>query len=117
MKDSALLLVTFGSTYPGPHETFARTRAFFAEAYPDSDIYMAFTSRICIARWYKKTGEQYHTADVILDKIGQAGYKRVRIQSLHIIPGLEFSFIHNLYHAHKHKPFASIQTSLKCLIK
>ena len=97
MKDSALLLVTFGSTYPGPHETFARTRAFFAEAYPDSDIYMAFTSRICIARWYKKTGEQYHTADVILDKIGQAGYKRVRIQSLHIIPGLEFSFIHNLY--------------------
>ena len=75
MKDSALLLVTFGSTYPGPHETFARTRAFFAEAYPDSDIYMAFTSRICIARWYKKTGEQYHTADVILDKIGQAGYK------------------------------------------
>lgn len=97
MKESALLLVTFGSTYPGPHETFARIRAFFAEAYPESDIFMAFTSRICIARWKKKTGEEYHTADVILEEIGRAGYKQVRIQSLHIIPGLEFSFIHNLY--------------------
>lgn len=97
MKDSALILVTFGSTYPGPHETFARIREFFGEAYPDRDIFMAFTSGICARRWFKKTGEQYHSADIILDELGQKGYRDILIQSLHIIPGLEYSFIHDIY--------------------
>lgn len=97
MKQSALLLVTFGSTYQGPHDTFARIRAFFGEVYPECDVFMAFTSGICIRRWYKKTGEQYRTADVILEQIGEAGYKSVLIQSLHIIPGMEYSFIQDRY--------------------
>lgn len=97
MKPSALVLVTFGSTYPGPHQTFATIRAFFAEAYPEHDIYMAFTSSICARRWREKTGEQYHSADILLEEIGQRAYRDVLIQSLHIIPGLEYSFIHNIY--------------------
>lgn len=96
-KRSALLLVTFGSTYPGPHETFARIRAFFGDAYPEHDIFMAFTSGICMRRWYKKTGEQYYPADVWLEAIGRSGYEDVIIQSLHIIPGLEYSFIWDIY--------------------
>lgn len=95
--DDAILLVTFGSTYPGPHRTFARIRAFFAEHYPDRDIYMAFTSGMCMRRWYDKTGEQYYPADQWLEAIGAAGYRRVSIQSLHIIPGLEYSFIRERY--------------------
>lgn len=95
--DHALLLVTFGSTYPGPHRTFARIRAFFAEAFPDRDIYMAFTSGMCMRRWYDKSGEQYYPADVWLEALGAAGYSRVSIQSLHIIPGLEYSFIRQRY--------------------
>lgn len=97
MKQKALVLVTFGSTYPGPHETFARIRAFFGEAYPEHDIFMAFTSGICARRWHQKTGELYHSADVLLEQIGSAGYSSVLIQSLHIIPGLEYSFIHDIY--------------------
>lgn len=93
----ALILVTFGSTYLGPHETFARIREFFAEAYPEHDIHMAFTSGICAARWHKKTGERYRSADLILKDLGEAGYGEVLIQSLHIIPGLEYSFIHRRY--------------------
>ncbi len=96
-KPYALVLVTFGSTYPGPHETFAKLRSFFGEAYPEHDIYMAFTSGICARRWYKKTGEQYYSADILLENIGQQGYQAVLIQSLHIIPGLEYSFIHKRY--------------------
>lgn len=95
--DHALLLVTFGSTYPGPHRTFARIRAFFAEAFPERDIYMAFTSGMCMRRWFDKTGEQYYPADQWLEAIGRAGYSRVSIQSLHIIPGMEYSFITDRY--------------------
>lgn len=97
MKSSALILVTFGSTYPGPHETFARIRKLFAQAYPQHQIFMAFTSGICSKRWFKKTGELYPSTDVILNEIGEAGYKEVLIQSLHIIPGLEYSFIEQRY--------------------
>lgn len=96
-SDEALLLVTFGSTYPGPHRTFAHIRAFFAQAFPQRDIYMAFTSGMCMRRWFEKSGEQYYPADKWLDAIGKQGYKRVSVQSLHIIPGLEYSFIHKRY--------------------
>lgn len=95
--ERALLLVTFGSTYPGPHRTFDRIREHFAEAFPDRDIFMAFTSGMCMRRWYEKSGEQYYPADQWLEAIGAAGYRQVSIQSLHIIPGLEYSFIHERY--------------------
>ena len=61
--DRALLLVTFGSTYEGPHQTFARLKATFAESFPDRDIYMAFTSKFCIRKWKEKTGEEYFATD------------------------------------------------------
>ena len=32
--ERALLLVTFGSTYEGPHKTFATLRNAFAESFP-----------------------------------------------------------------------------------
>lgn len=95
--DEVLLLVTFGSTHEEPHQTFAKIRQTFREAFPDTDIYMAFTSRICMKRWAEKTGQQYYAPDEWLKAIGQAGYKRVLIQSLHVIPGLEYSFITQKY--------------------
>lgn len=93
----ALLLVTFGSTYPGPHQTFARVKQHFAERFPERDVYMAFTSGMCMRRWFAKTGEQYYPADAWLSVLGQAGYERISIQSLHVIPGLEYSFIKKRY--------------------
>ncbi len=52
---------------------------------------MAFTSKFCIRKWLEKTGEKYYTTDKWLEAIGEAGYKAVSIQSLHVIPGLEYS--------------------------
>ena len=72
--ERALLLVTFGSTYEGPHKTFATLRQAFAESFPDRDIYMAFTSKFCIRKWKEKTGEEYFTTDKWLEAIGEAGY-------------------------------------------
>lgn len=107
---SALLLVTFGSTYPGPHQTFARIKAHFAERFPDRDIYMAFTSGMCMKRWFEKSGEQYYPADAWLSVLGEAGYERISIQSLHVIPGLEYSFIKNRYLPKFHQHYPHIPT-------
>lgn len=96
-ENEALLLVTFGSTYPGPHRTFAHIRAYFQALYPHRDIFMAFTSSVCMRRWHEKTGESYFPANQWLEAIGRAGYRQVSLQSLHIIPGLEYSFITKRY--------------------
>ena len=108
--ERALLLVTFGSTYEGPHKTFATLRNTFAESFPDRDIYMAFTSKFCIRKWLEKTGEEYYTTDKWLKAIGEAGYKAVSIQSLHVIPGLEYSFIDDRYVPQCHRLYPQIPT-------
>ena len=110
--ERALLLVTFGSTYEGPHKTFATLRNAFAESFPDRDIYMAFTSKFCIRKWLKKTGEEYYTTDKWLEAIGEAGYKAVSIQSLHVIPGLEYSFIDDRYIPQFHRLYPQIPTTV-----
>lgn len=108
----ALLLVTFGSTYEGPHQTFARLKQTFAENYPDRDIYLAFTSKFCIRKWQEKTGEAYYTTDKWLEALGEAGYSAISIQSLHVIPGLEYSFIEDRYLPLFHKQYPQIPTTV-----
>lgn len=93
----AILLVTFGSTHKEAHETFRKIRSSFAKAFPDKDIYMAFTSTICIKRWADKTGQKYETPDMCLSKIARENYNKIYVQSLHIIPGYEYSLIVNRY--------------------
>lgn len=96
-NEEAVLLVTFGSTHTGPHRTFASMRDAFQKAFPEKDLFMAFTSKICIKRWAEKSGELYHTPNVWLKAMGDAGYKRIVVQSLHVIPGLEYSLLSDRY--------------------
>lgn len=110
--DRALLLVTFGSTYEGPHQTFARLKQTFAENFPDRDIFLAFTSKFCIRKWQEKTGEAYYTTDKWLEALGQAGYRSISIQSLHVIPGLEYSFIEDRYLPLFHRQYPAIPTTV-----
>ncbi|WP_329903834.1 sirohydrochlorin cobaltochelatase [Porphyromonas pogonae] len=91
--DTALLLVTFGSTHQEAHDTFHKIASQFAQRFPDTDLYMAFTSKICMKRWFEKTGEQFHPASTLLDQLAGAGYSHINIQSLHVIPGEEYKMV------------------------
>lgn len=95
--DTALLLVTFGSTWKDPHATYEAQMAAFQEVFPNTDIYLSFTSKTCINRWYAATGEEFVTPDLWLEAFGLHGYKQVYIQSLHIIPGEEYSLLEEFY--------------------
>lgn len=92
--DTALLLVTFGSTWDAPQETFRKMKQQFAENFPDMDVYFSFTSEICITRCAAK-GWNYYAPSFYLQAIGQAGYKTVCVQSLHITPGEEYLRVQN----------------------
>lgn len=88
-SNDALLLVTFGSTWDSPQQTFKAMKQQFKEAFPNRDVYFAFTSNICITRCAAK-GWEYYDPTFYLKAIGNAGYHSVAVQSLHIIPGEEY---------------------------
>lgn len=93
--DTAILLCTFGSTYNESLSVYDDIIADFEAKFPDADIYMAFTSRTCIGRAEASTGEARYKLDQWLKAIGDAGYKRVAVQSLHVIPGEEYLSLMN----------------------
>ena len=93
--DSALLLVSFGSTCDAPQKTFQAMKSQFAEKFKDMDVYFAFTSEICITRCAAK-GLNYYSPSYYLQALGHAGYKTICVQSLHVIPGEEFLRVKNV---------------------
>ena len=95
--DTAILLVTFGSTYDEPHETYNKQIDQFKAAFPDADLFFSFTSVTCINRWDAATGEQFITPDLWLGSFIEKGYDHVYVQSLHVIPGEEFQVLRDYY--------------------
>lgn len=111
-KDKALLLVTFGSTWDEPQKTYDGMLDTFKKEFPDADVYLSFTSTTCITRWGAKTGEYYATPDLWLNAIGKAGYKDVMVQSLHVIPGEEYTLLRDYYVKKFKKAYTSIPVVL-----
>ena len=89
-NDTAILLCTFGSTFEESIKTYEATIADFKSAFPNADVYLSFTSRTCVNRVEAETGIARYQPDLWLNALGKAGYKRVAVQSLHIIPGEEY---------------------------
>lgn len=92
---TALLLCSFGSTYQQPQATYDQIIADYKAAYPNTDIYVSFTSRTIVSRVFAQIGIAYAQPDLWFKAIGEAGYKSVYVQSLHIIPGEEYLSLMN----------------------
>jgi len=89
-EKKAILLVSFGTTYP---ETRAKTimaleKEFKAE-FPDYKVVTAFTSRIIMRRIKEKEGITFHNPSEALDLLKAEGYTHVLVQGTHIMNGLE----------------------------
>ncbi len=93
-KDEAVLLVAFGSTWGNAFDAFDATKATYEKAFPDADVYVCFSSDICINR--ASQGENgikrdYYEPRYLLHAIGNAKYSKIYVQSLQVIPGEEFA--------------------------
>ncbi len=93
-KDKAILLVAFGSTWQNAFAAFDKTKAAYEAAFPEADVYVSFSSDICINR--ASAGEHdekrdYYEPRYLLHAIGAAKYSTICVQSLQVIPGEEFS--------------------------
>ena len=101
-KDVAVLLVAFGSTWNNAFQAFDATKKAYETAFPEADVYVSFSSDICINR--ASVGENfddegnivkrdYYEPRYLLHAIGAAKYNKIYVQSLQVIPGEEFAAV------------------------
>jgi sirohydrochlorin cobaltochelatase len=91
MKKQALLVISFGTSY---HETYHKTIEKICQdlqaAFPDSDLFLAYTSKIIVKKLKKRDGIDIMTPAEAMDKIVAGGYDEVLCQTTHVINGHEF---------------------------
>ena len=88
----AILVVSFGTSY---HETRKKTieacENKIKESFKDYDFYRAFTSGMIINKLKKRDNMFIDNPSEVLEKLYNAGYQEVVVQSLHIICGDEYN--------------------------
>ena len=101
-KNVAVLLVAFGSTWNNAFLAFDKTKAAYEAAFPNADVYVSFSSDICINRASVGENEDdngnivkrdYYEPRYLLHAIGAAKYSKIYVQSLQVIPGEEFAAV------------------------
>lgn len=99
-KDKAILLVAFGSTWNNSFLAFDATKAAYEKAFPAYDVFVSFSSDICINRAHEGenvdengniVSRDYYEPRYLLHAIGAAKYSEICVQSLQVIPGEEFA--------------------------
>ena len=99
-SNKALLLVAFGSTWEQAYDTFDKVVDEYKAAFPDWDVYLSFSSAICINN--ARAGENvapkdYYDPEHWLTAIGLAAYEKIAVQSLQVIPGEEYRRVRDSY--------------------
>ena len=87
----ALLIVSFGTSYAETCEkNIVACEQRIAQAYPDRDLFRAFTSQMIIRKLASRDGVHIDNPQQALARLADAGYQDVIIQSLHVINGDEY---------------------------
>nr|WP_129730631.1 sirohydrochlorin cobaltochelatase [Parabacteroides goldsteinii] len=94
-KDTAILLCSFGSTYNEATHVYDDIVSDFKAAFPDADVYLSFSSNTCIGRLEATRDTAYYHVDTWLNALAENDYKKVAVQSLHVIPGEEYLAVMN----------------------
>lgn len=97
-SDKAILLVAFGSTWQQAYDAFDNTVKEYKAKFPDYDVYLSFSSAICINR--AAAGENtakrnFYEPKYWLEAFGRVKYSEIIVQSMQVIPGEEFSRVVN----------------------
>lgn len=103
-KDKVILVVSFGTTYEETRKlTIESIEKCIEDKFEDYDIKRAFTSHMIIKSLKDRDGYIVDTPEEALSKIAEEGYKEVIVQSLHIIPGVEYDYVSNVVESYREK--------------
>ena len=99
-NNKVILLVAFGSTWQQAYDAFDSTVQAYKNAFPGYDVFLSFSSAICINR--AAAGENvaprnFYAPPFWLTAFAQDGvrYSEVVVQSLQVIPGEEYTRVIN----------------------
>ena len=97
-NSKAILLVAFGSTWQQAYDAFDLTRSEYEKEFAGYDVYLSFSSAICINR--AMAGENtdkrmFYEPKYWLEAFGRVQYSEIIVQSMQVIPGEEFSRVVN----------------------
>ncbi len=88
----AILLVTFGSSYPEAQKAFDTIDERVRNAFPDKEIRWAYTSRM-IRNKMAGEGMDILSPEQALAQLADDGFTKVAVQSLHVIMGSEYHYL------------------------
>lgn len=98
--NKAILLVAFGSTWQQAYDAFDGTIDAYEQQFPDYDVFLSFSSAICINR--AAAGENvdprnFYAPNFWLNAFAADGvkYDEIVVQSLQVIPGEEYTRVIN----------------------
>ncbi len=99
-SDKVILVVAFGSTWEQAFNAFDTTIEAYQKAFPKYDIFLSYSSAICINR--AAAGENgvtrnYYAPPFWLNAFAAEGvqYEEIVVQSLQVIPGEEYTRVIN----------------------
>ncbi|MCW3807164.1 sirohydrochlorin cobaltochelatase [Plebeiibacterium marinum] len=89
------VLVTFGSSYEAPQQTFATMGAAAKAKFPNEEIRWGYTSDLILNILRQGNGENgiqkdNDTPQEAITNMIKEGYSKFTVQSLHVIPGEEY---------------------------
>ncbi len=87
---TAILLVAFGSSAESGKRAFHNIEKQVSKEFPNQQIYWAYTSQM-IRKKLKKQGETLFSVSEALAQIKSDSFESVAIQSLHVVPGEEYT--------------------------
>ena len=86
----AILAVSFGTTHRDTlDKTIAAIERDLAAAFPDRDLFRAFTSGMVIRRLWERDGLEVESVPQALERLLASGYEDVVLQSAHVMNGDE----------------------------
>lgn len=96
--NKVILLVAFGSTWQQAYDAFDKTRSEYQKAFPGYDVFLSFSSAICINRaagGENTAARKFYEPMYWLEAFGRVQYQEIIVQSMQVIPGEEFSRVVN----------------------
>lgn len=90
-EKQAILLVAFGSSLPEGQKALKAFDALARKAFPGVEVRWAWTSRLIREKLDAAKTPHPESPALALARLAEGGYTRVAVQSLHSIPGEEFS--------------------------
>jgi sirohydrochlorin cobaltochelatase len=96
-KDNpAILLVVFGTSYPEAQAAYKNIEGIYQKEFPDAEVRIAFTSDYIRRKILERDNITIDNPLTALAKLNDEGYVNVTVQSLHVIPGEEYSDLANI---------------------